>query len=89
MSLLEIEGLRTEIATREGRVHAVDGVSLTVDAGKAVGLVGESGSGKTMTGMSVMRLLPKGGSTPPDTWPGRPTPAKSGRSCSPPPADTA
>jgi peptide/nickel transport system ATP-binding protein len=62
VSLLEIEGLRTEIATREGRVHAVDGVSLTVDAGEAVGLVGESGCGKTMTGMSVMRLLPKGGS---------------------------
>jgi peptide/nickel transport system ATP-binding protein len=62
VSLLEIAGLRTEIATREGKVHAVDGVSLTVDAGEAVGLVGESGSGKTMTGMSVMRLLPKGGS---------------------------
>ena len=61
MSLLEIAGLRTEIATREGKVHAVDGVSLAVDAGEAVGLVGESGSGKTMTGMSVMRLLPKGG----------------------------
>ncbi|MDX6343335.1 MAG: peptide/nickel transport system ATP-binding protein ddpF [Trebonia sp.] len=62
MSLLELADLRTEIATREGKVHAVDGVSLTVDAGEAVGLVGESGSGKTMTGMSVMRLLPKGGS---------------------------
>ena len=62
MSLLELAGLRTEIATREGKVLAVDGVSLTVDAGEAVGLVGESGSGKTMTGMSVMRLLPKGGS---------------------------
>jgi peptide/nickel transport system ATP-binding protein len=61
VSLLEIAGLRTEIATREGKVRAVDGVSLTVDAGEAVGLVGESGSGKTMTGMSVMRLLPAGG----------------------------
>jgi peptide/nickel transport system ATP-binding protein len=61
VSLLEITGLRTEIATREGSVHAVDGVSLTIDAGQAVGVVGESGSGKTMTGMSVMRLLPPGG----------------------------
>jgi peptide/nickel transport system ATP-binding protein len=61
VSLLEIEDLRTEIATREGLVRAVDGVSLTVAAGEAVGLVGESGSGKTMTGMSVMRLLPPGG----------------------------
>jgi peptide/nickel transport system ATP-binding protein len=62
VSLLEITGLRTEIATRAGVVRPVDGVSLTVAAGEAVGLVGESGSGKTMTGMSVMRLLPPGAS---------------------------
>ena len=61
MSLLEITDLRTEISTREGLVRAVDGVSLTVGAGESVGLVGESGSGKTMTGMSVIRLLPPGG----------------------------
>jgi peptide/nickel transport system ATP-binding protein len=62
VSLLKINGLHTEIATRAGVVHAVDDVSLTVAAGEAVGLVGESGSGKTMTGMSVMRLLPPGAS---------------------------
>jgi peptide/nickel transport system ATP-binding protein len=60
VSLLEIAGLHTDITTRAGVVHAVDGVSLSVAAGEAVGLVGESGSGKTMTGMSVMRLLPPG-----------------------------
>jgi peptide/nickel transport system ATP-binding protein len=62
LSLLEITDLRTQIRTPAGVVRAVDGVSLRVDAGQTVGLVGESGSGKTMTGMSVLRLLPAGGS---------------------------
>ena len=42
-------------------MHAIDGVSLTVNAGECLGIVGESGSGKTMTALSVMRLLPGGG----------------------------
>jgi peptide/nickel transport system ATP-binding protein len=62
MSLLEVTGLRTEIATRDGRVRPVDGVTFSIDEGEILGLVGESGSGKTMTGMSIMRLLPHGGS---------------------------
>jgi peptide/nickel transport system ATP-binding protein len=62
VSLLEISDLRTQIVTGEGMVRPVDGVTLSVEEGQCLGLVGESGSGKTMTGMSVMRLLPPGGS---------------------------
>jgi peptide/nickel transport system ATP-binding protein len=54
--------LRTKIRQEEATVHAVDGVTLHVNAGETVGLVGESGSGKSMTAMSIMRLLPPRGS---------------------------
>ncbi len=61
MSVLEIDGLRTFIRQRTGVVRAVDGVSFAIEPGETVGLVGESGCGKTMTGLSVMGLLPNGG----------------------------
>jgi oligopeptide/dipeptide ABC transporter ATP-binding protein len=57
-ALLEIENLHTHIAGPGGVVRAVDGVSLSVPRGTAVGLVGESGSGKSMTGFSILRLFP-------------------------------
>jgi peptide/nickel transport system ATP-binding protein len=60
--VLHVEDLRTEIAVRAGAVHAVDGVSFSVNRGELLGLVGESGCGKTMTALSIMRLLPDGGS---------------------------
>src|SRR5260221_5836727 len=59
--LLQIEDLRTDIRLRAATVHALDGVSLDVEAGECLGIVGESGSGKTMTALSVMQLLPPGG----------------------------
>jgi peptide/nickel transport system ATP-binding protein len=59
--LLSIEDLHTDIRLRHATVHAIDGVSLTVDPGECLGIVGESGSGKTMTALSIMRLLPSGG----------------------------
>ena len=60
--LLDISDLRTEIRVRHGVVHAVDGVSVQVEPGETVGIVGESGCGKTMTALSIMKLLPGGGS---------------------------
>ncbi|MGV2917505.1 ABC transporter ATP-binding protein [Streptomyces alfalfae] len=59
--LLTIEDLRVDIASRERTVHALDGVSLSLAPGEALGIVGESGSGKTMTALSVLGLLPPGG----------------------------
>ena len=61
MALLEIRDLRTTFATAAGAAHAVDGVSLSLDAGRTVGLVGESGCGKTITALSIIRLVPPPG----------------------------
>jgi oligopeptide/dipeptide ABC transporter ATP-binding protein len=58
--LLEVENLQTHLHLRRGVLRAVDGVSLAVGEGETLGLVGESGSGKTLTGLSLLRLLPKG-----------------------------
>jgi peptide/nickel transport system ATP-binding protein len=60
--LLEIENLYTHIQLKHDTVHAVDGVSLAVEPGETLGIVGESGCGKTMTALSIMDLLPVGGS---------------------------
>ena len=56
-TLLEVTDLRTHFRTPRGLVKAVDGVDLTVERGRAVGVVGESGSGKTVLSRSIMGLL--------------------------------
>jgi peptide/nickel transport system ATP-binding protein len=59
--LLEVSGLRTSFYTRDGVVHAVDGIDFHVDRGEIMGLVGESGCGKSVTSLSIMRLVAKPG----------------------------
>ncbi len=56
--VLEVENLETVFSTREGAIHAVNGVSFAIAPGELLGVVGESGSGKSVTMMSVMGLLP-------------------------------
>jgi microcin C transport system ATP-binding protein len=60
MSLVEVEDL--SVAFGDKRV--VDRVSFTVDRGETLALVGESGSGKSLTALSLLQLLPRGGSNP-------------------------
>jgi oligopeptide transport system ATP-binding protein len=59
--LLKVEDLVVEFAAPWGRFRVVDGVSLELSRGETLVILGESGSGKTMTGLSIMRLVPGNG----------------------------
>lgn len=56
-TLLTIDGLSVDLATRAGPLRALDAIGLEVASGETVCLVGESGSGKTLTALTVMRLI--------------------------------
>ena len=56
--LLEVQDLVTKFYTEDGIVHAVNGISYTLDEGESLGIVGESGSGKSVGVLSVMGLIP-------------------------------
>ena len=56
--ILAVDNLHTRFFTRDGVVRAIEGLSLTVQAGEVLGIVGESGCGKSVTALSVMRLIP-------------------------------
>jgi peptide/nickel transport system ATP-binding protein len=56
--LLEVRDLTIHFFTEEGVVRAVENVSFEIYPGEVLGLVGESGCGKTVTGLSLLRLIP-------------------------------
>lgn len=57
--MLFTENLTVEFKTRHGMARAVDGVSISLDRGRVLGVVGESGSGKSTMLMAIMGLLPR------------------------------
>lgn len=60
-NLLEIKALQVHFSNQKSLVKAVDGVNLTLAPGETLGIVGESGSGKSISALSIMNLVPKGG----------------------------
>lgn len=55
--LLEIKNLKKYFDTPEGKLHAVDDISFSIEEGQTLGIVGESGCGKSTTGRVILRLL--------------------------------
>ncbi|HEO71792.1 MAG TPA: ABC transporter ATP-binding protein [Candidatus Hydrogenedentes bacterium] len=60
-NLLEIKDLEVKFFLKEGTVHAVNGVSMSIAPHQTLGVVGESGCGKSITALAAMRILPSRG----------------------------
>ncbi|MCS7220213.1 MAG: ABC transporter ATP-binding protein [Anaerolineae bacterium] len=58
-TLLEVKNLRTQFFTQDGVVHAVNGISYTLNEGETLAIVGESGCGKSVGVLSLIRLIPQ------------------------------
>jgi len=56
--ILHVKDLKTYFYGTEGITKAVDGISYEINEGEIVGLVGESGCGKSVSGLSLLRLIP-------------------------------
>jgi oligopeptide transport system ATP-binding protein len=61
MALLEVTDLNVRFATTDAEVHAVNGLSMTLHKGEALGIVGESGSGKSQFAFAILGLLARNG----------------------------
>ena len=57
--LLDMKNVHCYFNTKKGLIKAVDGVSLSMEEGKTLGVVGESGSGKSQTALSILKLFEK------------------------------
>lgn len=59
--LVSVRDLRVQFRTYAGVIHAVNGISFDLYPGEILGLVGETGCGKSVTGLSLLRLVPPPG----------------------------